>query len=1039
LSRFAGSADISIWIIAALFAFACADRDAVEPRFEDAGISTVDGGGADGGASRRRDGGAVSMGATDGGGAPVLPPEIILVEARTMTPASGPAAGGTQITITGRGFVAGTTVTVGGAPLQNVMVSGERRITGTTPPGSAGVAPVLVRNRAGQAEVAGGYTYIDDTSITAVSPARGPRSGGTEITIDGAGFVAGSHVLVGARPALFVRVVSPVRILAVTPSGAAPGPHAVSVVHRNGATTRDDAFTYVDVPSAFVVQPAVGPLAGGNTARLTLSGPGLTLSGARVYFGARSSPTVSVISATELDAIVPGGERAGAVDVSLASPDGVVLAPGAYAYFEGGSVLSVQAVVPASGPPEGGTRVRVAGSAFDTGVTEVLFDATPAPSIALESANVLRVTTPPGVGTANVTVRALGGREASLAAAFRYESPLALTSIAPDSGPVVGGTLIELRGQGFASGAEVFFGPLAAIDVTVVDATTLRARTPASVAGPTDVFVRVRGAVATLPRAFQYFDETRLHRIAPNRGGIAGGTFVTLTGTGFGAASHVFFNGAPAVEVRLVDPFTITARTPPGAVGRADVTVTGDRGAAFLPAAYEYFDPAVALGGTSGGTVRGAVNVTVLHGASGERLPGAFTTLAVSGHSLYQGITNRMGQVVFSGPGLAGRQIVTAVKEGFSASTVVAFDAENVTLYLNPLNIMIDFGPGGGELGTIRGVIKDAFKGIPPAPQGFERVVLVTTTLADRFTPNPDAPGVVEVYSDDGNQSTDVPFEIASRAGDLAVYALAGHIGHRGTVFVPFQMGIARFLRMPVGGTIEGVEITVGTSLSARLDATLLNAPNLHPDGPTAYRMRVFLELGADGVVTFFQLPESTTEPRVVQEHLVPLNAGVLPGARYTVVAGAYNVVDGDEYSPLAVYTLEDVTDLSAPVLVGPLMSLATPVSPGDFDFLEEDRFEWALVTPPEPTFHIVYVLQPVGLGLASIWELIVPGHVRDIPIPDLRSLGGLGGLPPSEVLFWVIVSAQGPRFSIDAFDYTAFESRRWRTYSFAPYLFITN
>jgi hypothetical protein len=488
------------------------------------------------------------------------------------------------------------------------------------------------------------------------------------------------------------------------------------------------------------------------------------------------------------------------------------------------------------------------------------------------------------------------------------------------------------------------------------------------------------------------------------------------------------------VEVTFVDAATLTARTPPGAVGPADLVVLGGQGAAVLQAGYTYFDPTSVYGGTSGGRVIGAVNVSVLDGATGDRLSGAFATLAVSGTTLYQGITDRNGQVVFSGPDLSGRQVATAAKEGYSASTVVAFDAENVTVFLSPLSVSFGVGPGP-ELGIIRGVVKSAFKGIPPPPEGFIKAVLVTSTMADRFTPNPQAQGVVAVLTD--TTAEDAPYEIFTRNGDLAVYALAGHLNAEGTVFVPFQMGIHRYVFVPDGGFLEGVDVTMDAALNATLDARLLTPPPLDPEGPTAYRMRVFLELGIDGVVTFFQIPESTLEPRVVQEHL-PVVGGSIAGSTYTVVAGAYNVFDGQEYSPLSVYTKKGIVDLQGPVEIGPFMGLATPIRPGDAEYLDGNRFAFGLVDPPTPSFSLLYVLRPSGLGFTSIWEVILPAEVREVQVPDLPSLAGLVGLPPNEVLYWVVIPVLGPPFAIDAFDYRAFDTRGWTTYSIAPFVFLT-
>jgi hypothetical protein len=63
-----------------------------------------------------------------------------------VSPAFGPPAGNTSITIAGTGFNAGATVTVGGAGCTSVSVVSETSITCRTPAGVAGTADVVVTN-----------------------------------------------------------------------------------------------------------------------------------------------------------------------------------------------------------------------------------------------------------------------------------------------------------------------------------------------------------------------------------------------------------------------------------------------------------------------------------------------------------------------------------------------------------------------------------------------------------------------------------------------------------------------------------------------------------------------------------------------------------------------------------------------------------------------------------------------------------------------------------------------------------------------------
>jgi hypothetical protein len=75
---------------------------------------------------------------------------------------SGSTTGGTSVTITGTGFVAGATVTIGGQPCTNVVVVSATSITCTTPAGATGAKDVVVTNPDTQAgTLTGGYTYTD--------------------------------------------------------------------------------------------------------------------------------------------------------------------------------------------------------------------------------------------------------------------------------------------------------------------------------------------------------------------------------------------------------------------------------------------------------------------------------------------------------------------------------------------------------------------------------------------------------------------------------------------------------------------------------------------------------------------------------------------------------------------------------------------------------------------------------------------------------------------------------------------------------------
>ncbi|HPE15498.1 MAG TPA: IPT/TIG domain-containing protein [Oscillospiraceae bacterium] len=66
--------------------------------------------------------------------------------------------------------------------------------------------------------------------------------------------------------------------------------------------------------------------------------------------------------------------------------------------------------------------------------------------------------------------------------------------------------------------------------------------------------------------------------VSPTSGPSTGGTDVTITGTNFTGATSVSFGGTAAANVVVVDDTTITATTPEGTAGAADVSVTTEGG-----------------------------------------------------------------------------------------------------------------------------------------------------------------------------------------------------------------------------------------------------------------------------------------------------------------------------------------------------------------------------------------------------------------------------------------------------------------------------
>lgn len=78
----------------------------------------------------------------------------------SVTPNSGPTAGGTAITISGTNFTGATGATIGGAAVTSFSVVNSTTITGVTPARTAGAKTVTVQHPNGDDSLSSGFTYI---------------------------------------------------------------------------------------------------------------------------------------------------------------------------------------------------------------------------------------------------------------------------------------------------------------------------------------------------------------------------------------------------------------------------------------------------------------------------------------------------------------------------------------------------------------------------------------------------------------------------------------------------------------------------------------------------------------------------------------------------------------------------------------------------------------------------------------------------------------------------------------------------------------
>ncbi len=176
-----------------------------------------------------------------------------------VNPVTGSSTGGLEVVIKGAGFRRkGLAVTFGGQPAKLLNVNNDGVLSVTAPAHSAGAVDIeVIAPNTPATVLKQSFTYVDSPSIKAVSPAVGPVTGGTKITLEGDHFAenGGVRVMLGRVEAADVKVTSGHSLEAVVPAGM-EGVIDITVINPDGQMGElKAAFSYIPVPTIRSVEP----------------------------------------------------------------------------------------------------------------------------------------------------------------------------------------------------------------------------------------------------------------------------------------------------------------------------------------------------------------------------------------------------------------------------------------------------------------------------------------------------------------------------------------------------------------------------------------------------------------------------------------------------------------------------------------------------------------------------------------------------------------------------------------------------------------
>ncbi|HBU48161.1 MAG TPA: hypothetical protein DEB46_07590 [Myxococcales bacterium] len=946
------------------------------------------------------------------------------VQLTEINPAEGPSLGGTRVQLRGEGLAADSQVFIGGEPVLDMLLRNQRIITFRTPPGHPGPTTLRVINSLGEATLEDAFTYFDSLRIETVEPSIGPRAGGLEVVLRGDGFDRKTAVLIGGRSLVDPELISAQEIRGFVPPAIVPGIVDLEVIKDYGRQRLARAFTYRPDLQVQGVDPEV--VMPGQPAYLTIFGLGFE-PGLEVQVGAQECLDVRVMRADLATCTLAGLEEVGAYPIIVRQPGETHRLLGGFRRLQPFAGRQLQALSPTQAPPSGGQDVVLYGSGFDQSLRRLSFGEIEAPLLSVQPNQLISRVPPHEAGQVAIRLLWDDGHTSTLPAAFHYVDDLFFEALEPASGPRSGGQQVILNGRGLCPELQVYLAGRAQPLVSVA-ADQAVFQTLSAPGGAAELRLVCPDQTLVVPDAFLFEAELEIYGLHPRRGAVAGGTLVSVAGQGFSDPTFQLQLGDQDLSVDVVSDQVLRFRTPPASPGWVDLRAQQRGVEAGLDAVFEYYEPGFRYGGTRGGQVRGAVNVTVLNQYTNlGPIEGVTVALDSVGSPGRTALTDLRGQVTFSELDLEGPQTVTAFKSGCQRSvSVVEVEAADITLWMAcppPPPDPSEGGGGGAQppsqparlAGRITGFSKALFD---PAVLGPDQRAVAKLYLTQR-TPDGGRPwlgGADEVWGE-GER-----YVVTVNPGRYTLIAIAGiWDDNEGKIVQQLQMGMRRNITALSGEYKDGMDI----DLAYGMDRTVLvqfaaRAEPLEGQvGPNRYQVRTVLDLGGDG---YFPLQNKISQRAPVLLRGLP----EAPGELFRFIGGLATGQSGA--SPSSIVRIRGGGQLAGGITLGPLLPFPEFQAPAfNGQQLEDHLLRWKLPEEGERPDYIELDLTGPG---GSSWMIYVHGDQRKVRIPrmlDARRLGAPGE-PGEYQVSMTLISAPG--FDLDNFSFLETWGRDRRAFS---------
>ena len=784
------------------------------------------------------------------------------------------------------------------------------------------------------------------------APGNGDPAALTPLALTAGGVTAGPSVAAGSvTVGSQIYVVTKLTGVAVTPDGTAA--YAVG-------TATDTGGTSVDVVVPFSLG-AGGPKVGTPEVMPTGTGPtAIAITADQAPIARLQAPTSPVAAGTTVDF--------GALASSNPSSP---IATYAWNFGDGTPVVT-------TGTP------GVAATPADAQITHVY-------TVAGSYTASVTLTDTAGTSTTRVftgqTMSRDGGHQAMQSQpVVVYPTVTAVTDAVSASDVGDAGDTVTITGTGFSTvaGATVFdFGTTPAKSTTVTCRTTTSCTATVPVGtGTVDVTATVGGQTSPKVAGDRFTYLPTVTAVSPSSGVPAGGTHVTITGTGFstaaGATAFDFGTGSAATAVTCSTVTSCSATTPKGS-GTVDVTATVAALTSRLNPPADHFTYTTGGGGGGGGGV-----------PTGP----PSTTPVVTGVS------------PSTGPS-AGGTAVTVVGDNFSTGAGAT---------------TIDFGPGNPGT-AVDCVTSVSCTVVSPAGTGTVDVTVTTsagtsgTSSVDQFTYSATAAGGSGVGSrpvvTSVSPGTGIPGTVVTVDGSRFTGATAVDFGPLSAASYTVVSATEITATVPSGieGTVD-VTVTTGSGTSATSPADRFTVVPLQAagGGSSGYRM-----VAADGGVFDFGSARYLGSLPGLQVHVADI-----VGSAATPGGGGYWAVGSDG----GVFAFGDARffgSMGGKPLNQPIVGMAATPDGGGYWLVARDggifsfgdaRFFGSMGGKPLNQPIVGMAATPDGGGY---WLVASDGGI--FSFGDARFFGSMGGKPLNQPMVGMTATADGGGYWLVARD----------------------